>query len=214
MEGSVARLYVSNGDNMSVQQTQTTDSKPRLKFTQTKIQGVILVEPAVFKDSRGFFLETYDEEKYVQGGIRKKFVKDNRSSSVKGVLRGLHLQLKHSQGKLVSVVDGEIFDVAVDVRRGSPTFMQWVGVVLSGSNFKQIYIPPGLAHGFCVLSDNATLEYKCTDKYDPKSELGIRWSDPDICIDWPATHPVLSKKDESSLPISKLMDKLPLFNKD
>src|SRR6267154_5291452 len=149
-----------------------------VRFLSTAIEGVIIVEPDVFKDQRGYFLETYHAEKYAAAGIRGPFVQDNHSRSVAGTLRGLHLQLRHPQGKLIRVIEGEIFDVAVDVRRGSPAFGRWVGVSLSAANFKQCFIPPGFAHGFCVLSPIAQVEYKCTDLYDPSSELGIAWDDP------------------------------------
>ena len=173
-----------------------------IKFTRMRVPDVILVEPPFFEDARGFFLETYHTEKYARGGVTGTFVQCNRSYSVKGVLRGLHLQLAHPQGKLVSVIEGEVFDVAVDVRKGSPSFKQWVGVVLSGDNFKQMYIPPGFAHGFCTLSEYAHLQYQCTDFYDPAGELGIIWNDPEIGIEWPLADPILSKKD-SALPLFK-----------
>ena len=167
-----------------------------MKFVPAAIPGVIVVEPDVFEDRRGFFLETYHADKYRAGGIPDVFVQDNQSRSAGGTLRGLHLQLEHPQGKLIRVIEGEIFDVAVDVRRGSPTFGKWVGVVLSASNFKQCYIPRGFAHGFAVVSDVAQVEYKCTDIYDAKSEIGIAWDDPAIGIVWPVSNPVLSDRDK------------------
>jgi dTDP-4-dehydrorhamnose 3,5-epimerase len=160
------------------------------------IPGVIVVEPDVHQDRRGFFLETYHVEKYRSGGIPDVFVQDNHSRSACGTVRGLHLQLKRPQGKLIRVIEGEIFDVAVDVRRGSPTFGKWVGVTLSADNFRQCYIPKGFAHGFAVVSDVAQVEYKCTDVYDAASEIGIAWDDPAIGIEWPVSNPVLSYRDK------------------
>ena len=167
-----------------------------MKFVPASIPGVVIVEPDVHQDSRGFFLETYHAEKYRAGGIPGAFVQDNQSRSMGGTLRGLHLQLQHPQGKLIRVIEGEIFDVAVDVRRGSPTFGRWVGVTLSAGNFRQCFIPKGFAHGFAVVSDVAQVEYKCTDIYDAKSEIGIAWDDPAIGIAWPVSNPVLSDRDK------------------
>lgn len=167
-----------------------------MNIIETKIPGVLIVEPPVFGDTRGFFMETWRQERYEQLGIKEKFVQDNLSFSSKGILRGLHYQHPHEQGKLVTVVQGEVFDVAVDIRHGSPAFGQWVGVTLSGDNHRQLWIPPGLAHGFCVLSDTAYFMYKCTDVYTPAAEGGIIWNDPDIGIDWPVQGPVLSAKDQ------------------
>jgi len=167
-----------------------------VKFVPASIPGVVIVEPDVHQDSRGFFLETYHAEKYRAGGIPGAFVQDNQSRSMGGTLRGLHLQLQHPQGKLIRVIEGEIFDVAVDVRRGSPTFGRWVGVTLSAGNFRQCFIPKGFAHGFAVVSDVAQVEYKCTDIYDAKSEIGIAWDDPAIGIAWPVSNPVLSDRDK------------------
>jgi dTDP-4-dehydrorhamnose 3,5-epimerase len=156
----------------------------------------LLVEPDVHKDARGFFLESYHSNKYAEAGLNVKFVQDNHSRSAQGILRGLHSQLHKPQGKLVRVVQGEIFDVAVDARPGSPTFGEWVGQVLSAENFLQLYVPQGFFHGFCVLSPLADLEYKCTDFYDPEDEIGIRWDDPDLKIQWPVTQPILSERDK------------------
>lgn len=182
------------------------------KFITTSLDGVLIIEPDIFRDDRGFFLETFQQEKYAEGGIDKVFVQDNRSHSSRGTLRGLHYQLKHSQGKLVHVVTGEIFDVAVDIRRGSTTFGQWEGVYLSAENHRQIYVPEGFAHGFCVLSDTADVVYKCTDFYTPGDEYGILWSDPAIGIDWPVTTPILSDKDSINPELSKVPESLlPLF---
>ena len=166
-----------------------------MKFVPAGIPGVIIIEPDVHQDRRGFFLETYHAQKYRDGGITEPFVQDNHSRSAGGTLRGLHLQLRHTQGKLIRVIEGEIFDVAVDVRRGSPTFGKWVGVNLSAENFKQAYIPKGFAHGFAVVSEIAQVEYKCTDIYDPASEIGIAWDDPAIGITWPVSSPILSDRD-------------------
>jgi dTDP-4-dehydrorhamnose 3,5-epimerase len=166
-----------------------------MKVMSTSLEGVVLIEPSVFEDKRGFFMETYQRETYRELGIQSYFVQDNLSRSVRGTLRGLHYQLPHAQAKLVQVVKGEIFDVVVDIRRGSPTFGQWTGVHLSGENKRQVYIPEGFAHGFCVLSQEALFMYKCSDFYAPDFELGILWSDPDIAIDWPVDNPLLSDKD-------------------
>ena len=184
-------------------------SVDRIKFIRTRVPDVILVEPPVFKDARGFFLETYHAKKYAKGGIAEKFVQCNRSHSVKGILRGLHFQLAHPQGKLVSVIEGEIFDVAVDVRKGSPSFKQWVGLTLSGDNFKQLYLPPGFAHGFCTLSESVQFQYQCTDFYNPTDEMGIRWNDPDLNIQWPLTEPTISDKDGALPFIKEIINKLP-----
>ena len=154
-------------------------------FMETKIPGVMIIQPQVFGDERGYFMETFKKTDYSAAGIDKEFVQDNESSSTKGVLRGLHFQKDHTQGKLVRVTRGEVFDVAVDVRPGSETYGQWVGVTLSSAKKNMLYIPEGLAHGFLVLSDTAEFGYKCTDVYDPKSEGGIPWNDPDIAVEWP-----------------------------
>lgn len=155
------------------------------QFEKTKLDGVVIIQPQVFGDSRGYFMETYKKTVYAEAGIGKEFVQDNESSSTKGVLRGLHFQTKHTQGKLVRVTEGSVFDVAVDVRPGSPTFGEWVGVTLSAEKKNMFYIPEGFAHGFLVLSDTASFVYKCTDVYDPTAEGGIPWNDPDIAVDWP-----------------------------
>ena len=169
------------------------------KFTETKINGVYIIEPKVFGDNRGYFMETYNKEHFEEAGLTMNFVQDNESSSSKGVLRGLHFQTKHTQGKLVRVTKGEVFDVAVDLRKGSPTYGQWEGVVLSAENKKQFYIPEGFAHGFLVLSDHAIFNYKCTDFYCPEGEGGVLWNDPDIGIEWPLDgidNIILSEKDK------------------
>ena len=169
-----------------------------MKIIETKLPGVLVIEPDVFGDSRGFFKESYNEQRYHEVGIKEKFVQDNHSRSTRGVLRGLHYQLKQTQGKLVFVTYGEAFDVAVDVRKDSPTFGQWVGMMLTGRNHKQLYVPPGYAHGFCVLSDTADFMYKCTDYYHPQSEKSVRFDDPDIDIAWPIDldEIVVSEKDK------------------
>jgi dTDP-4-dehydrorhamnose 3,5-epimerase len=171
-----------------------------LRFVPTGIPEVVVVEPEVFRDPRGFFLETFHEEKYRKGGIFGPFVQDNHSRSTRRTLRGLHAQLRRPQGKLVRAVRGEVFDVAVDIRRRSPTFGKWVSTVLSEENFRQIFVPPGFAHGFCVLSEIAEIEYKCTDFYFREDEVGIRWDDPALAIPWPIREPLLSPKD-AALPL-------------
>ena len=166
-----------------------------MKVISTSLKGVMLIEPSVFEDKRGFFMETYQQKKYRESGIDPDFVQDNLSYSVRGTLRGLHYQCPHAQAKLVQVIAGEIFDVAVDIRMGSPTFGKWTGVHLSDKNKQQLYIPEGFAHGFCVISETAFFTYKCSDFYAPDSEWGILWSDPDIRIEWPIENPLLSDKD-------------------
>ncbi|MCD6155401.1 MAG: dTDP-4-dehydrorhamnose 3,5-epimerase, partial [Candidatus Verstraetearchaeota archaeon] len=166
------------------------------QFKRLEIPEVILIEPKVFQDERGFFMETYKYSDFAAFGIAERFVQDNHSRSVKGVLRGLHYQNPpHAQGKLIRVVVGEIFDVAVDIRKGSPTYGKWVGVKLSAENRRMLYIPPGFAHGFCVLSDVAEVVYKVTAEYAPECEAGIIWNDPGIGIEWPIKHPIISSKD-------------------
>lgn len=180
--------------------------------TQTDLPGVLIFEPDRFKDERGFFMETYNQARYVPLGLSCDFVQDNHSQSTQGVLRGLHYQLKHPQGKFIYVVRGEIFDVAVDIRKGSPTFCQWSGVRLSVENKKQLYIPEGFAHGFVVLSDWADVLYKCTEVYHPGDEYGIIWSDRQIGIDWPGAKPILSEKDSELPPMAEIPpEKLPLY---
>ena len=170
-----------------------------MKISHSKLKGCVIIEPRVFDDERGFFLETFQAVRYEQeAGINLPFVQDNHSRSARGVLRGLHFQKTKPQGKLVRVVRGEVYDVAVDIRKGSATFGEWEGVILSEDNKKQFWVPPGFAHGFVVLSDTADFEYKCTDYYDPSDEGSILWSDPDLNIPWPIANPVLSTKDESA----------------
>ncbi|HXK08962.1 MAG TPA: dTDP-4-dehydrorhamnose 3,5-epimerase [Vicinamibacteria bacterium] len=180
-----------------------------MRFLPTDLPGVVLIEPDVFKDARGFFLETYHERKYAEGGIEGPFVQDNHSYSARGTLRGLHAQLTRPQGKLVRAAEGEMFDVAVDVRRGSPTFGRWVGVVLSGENFRQLWIPPGFAHGFCVLSASVHVEYKCTEFYDREDEVAVAWNDPAIGVEWPIREPNLSPKDAKAPRLAQILDRLP-----
>ena len=169
------------------------------KFNETSIEGVYIIEPAVFGDERGYFLETYNKQDFHNAGLTMDFVQDNESKSTKGVLRGLHFQTKHTQGKLVRVISGEVFDVAVDLRKGSKTFGKWEGVKLSGENKKQFYIPEGFAHGFLVLSDEAVFNYKCTDFYAPEYDAGLLWNDEEIGIKWPLSgidNIILSEKDK------------------
>jgi dTDP-4-dehydrorhamnose 3,5-epimerase len=178
----------------------------------TAIPGVVVLEPKVFGDDRGYFLETWSCQKYEAAGIPAVFVQDNVSFSRKGVLRGLHYQNPHAQGKLVQVMSGEVFDVAVDIRAGSPTFGKSVGEILSEKNHRQMYIPPGLAHGFCVLSDTVLFAYKCTDTYNAAAEGGIFWNDPDLGIVWPIREPILSPKDEKYPRLRDVpKDRLPIF---
>ena len=182
-----------------------------MKFVPTELPEVIILEPDVYRDSRGFFLEFYHARKYRECGISLPFVQDNHSFSVHGTLRGLHSQRNRPQGKLLRVIAGEIFDVAVDIRRGSPSFGRWMSVILSGDNLRQLYVPPGFAHGFAVTSESAHVEYKCTDFYDPADELGIIWNDPDINIRWPMGNPILSPKDSSLPAVKEMMDRLPAY---
>ena len=180
-----------------------------MKFTPTKLPEVVLVEPDVHRDERGFFLETYHAEKYRAGGVPGSFLQDNHSRSEHGTLRGLHAQLRRPQGKLVRAVEGEMLDVAVDIRKRSPTFGRWVAVRLSGENFHQLYVPPGFAHGFCVLSPVVHVEYKCTDFYDREDEIAVAWNDPDIGIEWPLAEPTLSPKDQRASRLKDLLAVLP-----
>ena len=176
-----------------------------MKITETDLPGVLIIEPQIFGDERGFFIETFQAERYrTHAGISPAFVQDNHSRSRRGVLRGLHLQKQHPQGKLVRAARGEIFDVAVDIEPGSPTFGRWVGVTLSDTNHRQIWIPPGYAHGFVVLSEIADCEYKCTDYYRPQSETGVIWNDPDLDIAWPIEEPTLSEKDRGLPTLAQL----------
>jgi dTDP-4-dehydrorhamnose 3,5-epimerase len=171
-------------------------------FERLGVAGLVAARPRVFGDSRGYFFESYNEREFLDAGLPMRFVQDNQSRSHKGVLRGLHYQKTHPQGKLVRVIFGEVFDVAVDLRSGSATFGEWAGIVLTGESQNQLYVPPGFAHGFMVLSDEAVFAYKCTDFYHPEDEGGIRWDDPIIAIDWPmaSVEPELSAKDLALSP--------------
>ena len=180
-----------------------------MRILPSRLKGVLLIVPDVYKDSRGFFLESYHAQRYQTAGIPGVFVQDNHSQSVQGTLRGLHAQLQHSQGKLVRVIHGEIYDVAVDARPGSSTFKQWIGEKLTDENFHQLYIPPGFLHGFYVLSPVAEVEYKCTDYYDGKDEIGVVWNDPDLKIQWPVSSPqFLSEKDKNLPTLAELLPRL------
>ena len=171
-----------------------------MNVQETTIPGVLLVEPKVYQDSRGFFLETFHAQRYAQAGISETFVQDNHSHSRQGAIRGLHYQLPCAQGKLIWVVGGEVFDVAVDLRSDSPTFGRWFGITLSATNCQQIYLPPGTAHGFCTVSESADVFYKCTQVYSPEHEQTLLWNDPELAIDWPITKPLLSEKDQQGIP--------------
>lgn len=187
-----------------------------MNVIETQIPGCVLLEPTVWGDERGFFLETYRSNRYAELGIPERLVQDNLSFSRQGILRGLHIQHPNAQGKLVQVFAGEVFDVAVDVRRGSPTFGHWVGVTLSGENKRQFWVPPGFAHGFLVTGESALFAYKCSDYYRPEAEFGVRWDDPAIGIQWPlgqlpAGAPELSKKDNEAALLQDLVERLPAY---
>ncbi len=175
-----------------------------MEVVRTGIEGVLLIKPRAFGDHRGFFLETFQAQRYAQAGIGLPFVQDNLSRSRQGILRGLHFQRKHPQGKLVSVTRGRVFDVAVDIRPDSPTFGKWYGAILDDENHHQLWVAPGLAHGFCVLSETADFTYKCTDYYHPEDEGCLRWNDPDVGIDWPVQSPTLSDKDAKAPGLREL----------
>jgi dTDP-4-dehydrorhamnose 3,5-epimerase len=179
--------------------------------TPIDIHGVLLLEPSVISDHRGCFTETYHEQRYAAAGITERFVQDNCSRSVRNTLRGLHFQEPHAQGKLVMALEGAIYDVVVDIRKGSPTFGRWYGVELSGKNLHQLYIPPGCAHGFCVTSETATFLYKCTAYYSPRDERGILWNDPALGIRWPISEPILSPKDQAYRTIKEMDLELPVY---
>jgi dTDP-4-dehydrorhamnose 3,5-epimerase len=169
-----------------------------VNIIETSLPGVLIIEPKMFGDQRGFFMELFQAQRYRDAGIASPFVQDNFSRSVKGTLRGLHFQKPKAQGKLVQVFAGAVFDVAVDVRRGSPTFGKWFGTELSAENRRQLWVPAGFAHGFCVLSDSADFHYKCTELYAPEAERSISWNDPALGIDWPIVEPRLSAKDAAA----------------
>jgi dTDP-4-dehydrorhamnose 3,5-epimerase len=175
-----------------------------MNIIETTLPGVLLIQPKVFGDARGFFLENFHEARYAKAGIPGPFIQDNHSHSTKGVLRGLHFQKQYPQGKLVYLTSGTVFDVAVDIRRGSPTFGQWVGVTLVAETHQQFYVPAGFAHGFCVLSEEADFHYKCTEYYHPEDEGCIRWNDPQIGIEWPVIQPILSEKDAKARFLSEI----------
>lgn len=185
---------------------------PQLKRTDTDLPGCCIIEPAVFGDARGFFYESFNAEKFAALGIDARFVQSNVSRSMKGVLRGLHYQWPHPQGKLVGVLEGEVYDVAVDIRLGSPTSGRWTGAMLTAENKRQFWIPEGFAHGFCVVSDYATFVYQCTALYDRAADAGIRWNDAEIGIDWPVAEPLLSDKDKAAPFLTDVpVDRLPLY---
>jgi len=181
-----------------------------MKVITCELENLLIIEPDVFGDHRGFFLESWNQKRYRDAGIDAAFVQDNFSFSQRGTLRGLHFQNPLPQGKLVSVWQGEVFDVAVDIRRGSPTFGQWHGVTLSAENKRQFYVPPGFAHGFTVISETALFHYKCTEIYSPQNELGFRWDDPDVGIKWPIALPRLSHRDAAA-PYLRELPKEKLF---
>ena len=179
----------------------------KFKFIETKIRDLYIVEPVVLGDARGYFMETYNKEEFYQAGLNMDFVQDNESKSKKGVLRGLHFQTKHAQGKLVRVTEGAVYDVAVDLRKGSPTFGQWEGILLTSENKKQFYVPEGFAHGFLVVSDEAVFNYKCTDYYAPEFDSGLLWNDPEVGIEWPldgVKEILLSEKDKVQKTLKEL----------
>jgi dTDP-4-dehydrorhamnose 3,5-epimerase len=184
-----------------------------LKRIDTRLPGVCVIEPVVHGDARGFFYESFHAEKYRQLGIDAQFVQTNVSRSARGVVRGLHYQWPQPQGKLVTVLDGEVYDVAVDIRRGSPTFGRWEAAMLTADNHRQLWIPEGFAHGFCVVSEAATFMYQCTALYDPAADSGVRWNDAAIGIDWPVAEPWLSGKDQASPFLADVpVDKLPVYS--
>lgn len=182
-----------------------------MKFIKAGFDGVLVIEPDLFRDGRGFFLESYNQRKYHAGGVRESFVQDNHSRSARNTIRGLHAQRLHPQGKLIRVLQGAIFDVVVDIRRGSPTFGRWIDVELTVENFRQCYVPPGFAHGFCVRSEFAEIEYKCTDFYDPSDELRIIWNDSTIGVRWPTLTPLISDKDSAAQRLEDLTHLLPVY---
>jgi len=175
-----------------------------IEVQATFLEGVTLIIPRVFEDPRGFFMETFNARDYREVGLADGFVQDNHSHSVRGVLRGLHYQYPTWQSKLIRVVSGEVFDVAVDIRRNSPTYARWIGVRLSADNKQQLYIPPGFAHGFCVTSDTADVLYKCTALYAPEEDCCVLWNDPDIGVEWPIDNPLISERDQQGVPLSAI----------
>jgi dTDP-4-dehydrorhamnose 3,5-epimerase len=175
-----------------------------LNVIRCQLEGLLIVEPKVFGDSRGFFMESWNQRRYIEAGLPDTFVQDNFSSSRRGALRGLHFQNPFPQGKLVSVLEGEVFDVAVDLRRNSPTFAKSEAVRLSAENKRQFFVPPGFAHGFLVLSETALFHYKCTEFYSPRDEMTLLWNDPDLDINWPVANPIISEKDTRGLRLREL----------
>lgn len=187
----------------------------RMKVTPTKLPGVLLIEPKVFGDERGFFFEMWQKPRYQEAGISSVFVQDSLSFSKRGVVRGLHFQNPHAQAKLICVLQGEVFDVAVDIRRGSPYFGQWVSFTLAGDRKEQVYIPEGFAHGFCVVSETALFGYKCGEIYHPEAERGVLWNDPDLGIPWPVQSPTQSAKDGKYPRLRDFpVDQLPVYRGD
>ncbi|MGJ8663314.1 MAG: dTDP-4-dehydrorhamnose 3,5-epimerase [Marinicella sp.] len=184
-----------------------------MKVIESKLSGVLTIEPKVFGDERGYFMESWQSQRYLDAGIKQQFVQSNVSKSQKGVLRGLHYQNPRPQGKLVYVLSGEVFDVAVDIRKGSPTFGQHESVILNDKNLKQFYVPEGFAHGFCVLSESATFCYMCTNYYDASAEASLLWNDKDLAIEWPISSPILSDKDGKALMLKDIKEEyLPEFS--
>ena len=182
-----------------------------MKIEKTDLPGVLVLTPKVFGDERGFFLESFNKREFQQAGIEQEFVQDNHSKSTQGVVRGLHYQKKFPQGKLIRVIQGEVLDVIVDIRKGSPTFSRWISILLSAENKKQVWIPGGLAHGFAVISETAELCYKATDYYHPEDEAGIRWNDLQLNINWQVKNPLLSEKDRQLPLLDEAEEDLPLF---
>ena len=186
-----------------------------MKILPSSLPEIFIIEPAVFQDERGFFMETYQQKRYTEAGIEAIFVQDNLVRSVGGTLRGLHYQVKHAQAKLIQVIEGTIFDVALDVRRGSPYFGQWTSVHLSDENKRQLFLPEGFAHGFCVLSESAQVVYKCTDFYVAEDEGGVLWSDPTLAIAWPLSEPLLSEKDRQLACLADIPpERLPVYEEN
>lgn len=182
-----------------------------MRIVPTELATVVIVEPQLHPDGRGFFFESYHAGRYAAAGLPERFVQDNHSCSVRGTLRGLHYQLEHPQGKLVRVIRGAVYDVAVDIRRGSPTFGRWVGVELTAENKRQLYVPPGFAHGFCAVGEVSEVEYRCTDYYAPSDQHGVAWNDPLLGIPWPVREPVLSEKDRRYPPLTPARSDLPVY---
>ena len=201
------RLSVRSGCNsviLAVSLLGAFQDNRLITVTQTPLPGVVIVAPRVFDDERGFFMESFNAQDFAEAGLPTRFVQDNHSRSTRGVLRGLHYQYPAWQGKLVRALVGELFDVAVDIRRGSPHFGEWFGLTLSARNRKQLYVPPGFAHGFCVLSDVCEMAYKCTSLYVPDDDACVLWNDPDIGIEWPIESPILSEKDAAAPALAEL----------